>query len=154
MTVQTTIAAGTGGSLITFLLAYPSTQQAQIFYALLIGAVFGMLVNYLRRWLAEEISGSLVDYMFRQNPRRTMLAVFGIVSWCAGEVASGLFVTGGGEFIGWGLVILSGLKTGYAGDSLINKGGRTVWTEERRAAVQASQLAPAPTEAAQKGTRP
>jgi hypothetical protein len=106
----------------TFLAKLPFTYDAQIFYALLLGGLLGMVGHYLRRWGSGEIAGSLLDYMVRQHPRATLMAAAGIVTELAGEVGTGLFTTTEGAFVGWALVILSGIKTGYLGDSIANKG--------------------------------
>lgn len=120
-------------SLWRFLMQIPASSEAQIWYALVLGASLGMVIHYIRRWAEQEIAGSLWDYLFWQTPRRTLLSVLGILSWSAGEVAAGLFTTADGAFIGWALVIISGLKTGYAGDSLLNKSSRSQWTDDQRA---------------------
>ena len=114
-----------GESLWQFLAALPGSNEAQQFYALLLGAVVGMIGHYVRAWATGGASGSLYAYMIKDSPQSSALAVLGVVAWCIGEVSTGLFVTSSGEFVGWGLVVMSGLKTGYAGDSLINKGAKS-----------------------------
>lgn len=128
-------------SLWSYLAALPSSGEAQIFYALAVGSIVGMLGHYLKRWSTGEIAGNLVDYLFKQYPRRTALSVFGALTWCAGEVGSGIFLTDAGEFVGWGLIILSGLKTGYLGDSIAN---RAAPAAERLPAAPEPVIAPAP----------
>ena len=122
MNAQTIAEAKVHTSLWDFLLALPGTMEAQIFYALALGCALGTILHYTKQWLTQEASGSLWDYLFIQHPKRTAMAIFTVLSWSAGEVATGLFVTGDGVFVGWALVILSGLKTGYLGDSIVNKG--------------------------------
>jgi hypothetical protein len=134
-------------SLATFLLQLPSTMEAQIFYALVLGSAIGLVGHYLRLWLEGEIEGCLADYLFKQTPKRTVLAIFAIVTWSAGEIGLGLFTTETGQFVGWGLVILSGIKTGYAGDSLVNKGQRPQWSPEQRADAAAADRQGTPTPA-------
>lgn len=119
-------------SLWQFLSQLPGTMEAQILYGLILGCAVGMISHYLRRWSAGEIEGNLIDYMFKDNPRRSFLAVFGIVTWSVGEVATGIFVNDAGTFVGWAIVLLMGWKTGYTGDSLGNKADRPVWTDEQR----------------------
>lgn len=131
-TAQTIAQAKHNQSLWDFLLALPFTQESQIFFALVLGSTFGMLVHYIRVWASGEAGGTLIDYLFRNHPRRTLLTIIAITGWSAGEVSTGLFTTAEGAFVGWGLVLLSGLKTGYAGDSILNKGKREEWTEEKR----------------------
>lgn len=129
---QVAIVAPPQESIWHYLAEVPFTMEAQIFYGLLIGALIGMLGHYLRAWTSGELAGGLIDYLFRDNPRRSALAMFSVVTWCLGEVSTGLFATETGQFVGWGLVLLSGIKTGYAGDSLLKKGNRQAWTDEQR----------------------
>lgn len=119
---QTIAQAKHGQSLWEFLQALPATMEAQIFYALVLGCLVGMIGHYLRAYATNQITDCLGEYLFKSNARRTWLTLITVITWSAGEVATGLFTTTDGTFVGWGLVILSGLKTGYAGDSLLNKG--------------------------------
>lgn len=111
-------------SLWSWIFNVPSTIEAQIFAALTIGSMLGMAGHYFRQWASGDIAGSLNEYLFTTYPRRTALAIFGAVTWSAGEVGSGLFITDTGEFVGWALILISGIKTGYLGDSLANRGAR------------------------------
>lgn len=122
--------------LLDFLLAVPTTQTAQILYALLLGGALGMLAHYVRGRASGEIAGSLGDYFFNQNIWRSIGAMCAVVAELFGEAGLGLFVTDAGAFVGWGVVIMSGAKTGYIGDSLINKGTRSEWTEKKRVATE------------------
>lgn len=119
---QTIAQAKNGQSLIDFLMALPATMEAQIFYALVLGCLVGMIGHYLRAYATGQITDCLGEYLFKTQARRTWLTLITVITWSAGEVSAGLFTTTDGTFVGWGLVILSGLKTGYAGDSLLNKG--------------------------------
>lgn len=121
-------------SLWSFLSSLPETFEAQVLYALILGAVLGMIGHYVRGRSGGQISGSPIDYFFRDNIWRSAMAAITVIAELFTEVGSGLFTTDAGLFVGWGLVLLSGLKTGYAGDSLINKGSRVTWTDEQRAA--------------------
>lgn len=125
----------TSESLWHFLLALPTTMEAQLMYALLIGGAVGMLGHYIRGRSSGDIAGSILDYFFRDNVWRSIGAMASVASELFVEVGSGLFTTAEGTFVGWGLVLLSGLKTGYLGDSLVNKGTRQEWTEKKRVAV-------------------
>ena len=131
-------------SLWSFLWALPSSFEAMTLYALVLGAVVGMCAHYITRWATGDIAGSLLNYLFLQNPRATVLAVIGILVELCGEIGTGLFTSQSGEFVGWGLVLLSGLKTGYVGDSIANKGTRVAWTEEQRTATVAPGKTPSP----------
>lgn len=123
-------------SLLDFLLALPATQTAQMFYALLIGGVIGMFIHYVRGRATGNIAGGPVDYFFRTNVWRSLAAIGAVVATCFGEAGAGIFITDAGEFVGWGVVLMSGFKTGYIGDSLLNKGQRAEWTEDKRDAVE------------------
>ena len=66
-------------SLWSFLWALPSSFEAMTLYALVLGAVVGMCAHYITRWATGDIAGSLLNYLFLQNPRATVLAVIGIL---------------------------------------------------------------------------
>jgi hypothetical protein len=118
-----------------FLLRLPTTMEAQIWYALVLGGVLGMIGHYVRQRSASQIEGNPIDYFFRENAWRSIGAAVAMAIELFGEVGTGLFTTEAGQFVGWGIVILSGLKTGYLGDSVINKGKRPEWTERKREAM-------------------
>ena len=124
-----------GDSLWQFLIQLPSTHEAQIWYALLIGGLIGMIGHYIRGRSSNNIQGNPIDYFFRDNLWRSIGAATAVAVELFGEVGSGMFTTDTGAFVGWGIVLLSGLKTGYVGDSLINKSDRAEWTPEQRAAA-------------------
>lgn len=124
-------------SLWAYLAALPTTMEAEIFYALLIGGVAGMIGHYVRARASNNIGGNPIDYFFRDNLWRSLAAMIAVAAELAGEVGSGIFTTDTGVFVGWGIVLLSGLKTGYVGDSVINKADRPTWSPEKReAAIQ------------------
>lgn len=120
-------------SLWHFLAGLPTTMEAQILYALLLGGLVGLAGHYVIKWTRGEIEGSLWNYMFIDNPRRSWLSITLVVGELLGEVSSGLFTTGTGQFVGWGIVLLSGLKSGYTIDSVANKSDRPEWSPEERA---------------------
>jgi hypothetical protein len=119
-------------SLLDFLLALPATLDAQIFYGLMLGGFVGMIGHYIRARASNNVGGNPIDYFFRQNPWRSLAALAAVAIELFGEVGSGMFFTPHGTFVGWAIVLLSGLKTGYVGDSAINKSDRPTWTEEHR----------------------
>lgn len=119
-------------SLWDFLLAVPFTQTSQMIYALLIGGAVGMLAHYVHGRATGDIAGSPADYFFRTNVWRSVAAMSAVVATCFGEAGFGIFITDAGDFVGWGVVLMSGLKTGYIGDSLVNKGQRAEWTDKKR----------------------
>lgn len=122
--------------LLDFLLAIWSTQTAQMLYALLLGGAIGMFLHYARGRATGNIAGSPADYFFRNNVWRSVAAMSAVVAASFGEAGIGIFITDTGEFVGWGVVIMSGIKTGYVGDSLVNKGQRAEWTEKKRDAAE------------------
>lgn len=127
-----------------WLLQLPETRDAQMCYALIFGCAVGMIGHCIRGIQSGEIAGNPLDYFIRQNPWRSVSTAIGVIMWSVGEVAAGIFVSDSGVFIGWGAVVLSGVKTGYAGDSLVNKGDRVVWSKEKRdAAATVSAVADA-----------
>lgn len=119
--VQQLMAAAPQQSLWQFLRALPSSMEAQVFAALLFSGVLGMVAHYFRKWLSGEISGSLIDYLFIQYPRRTAGSFCAYIGWIVSLVGTGVFTTSSGEFVGWGIVLLMGLSNGYSVDSLANK---------------------------------
>lgn len=123
-------------SLWHFLAALPGTMEAQIWYALLLGGVLGMIGHYVRGRSTGNIAGNPVDYFLRDNLWRSIGAAVAVATELFAEIGAGLFTTSAGAFVGWGIVLLSGLKTGYLGDSIVNKGTRVEWTEKKRDAVE------------------
>jgi len=141
------VATPPGNDLWSFLMQLPTTHEAQVWYALLLGGIVGMIGHYIRGRAANNIGGNPIDYFFRDNVWRSIGAMVAVASELFGEVGSGLFTTDAGAFVGWGLVLLSGLKTGYLGDSLVNKATRPEWPPEKReAAIQefAKEIPPVP----------
>ena len=118
-----------------FLAALPSTMEAQLMYMLLLGGVIGMIGHYIRGRSSGDISGSPIDYFFRDNLWRSIGAAMAMATELAAEIGSGLFTTEAGVFVGWGIVLLSGLKTGYAADSILNRGSRVQWPDDKREAI-------------------
>ncbi len=110
-------------SLWAFLAALPGTMEAQIWYALILGGVIGMIAHYGKARATGLITGNPIDYFFRDNVWRSLAALGAIAAELFGESA-GLFTNEAGQFVGWGLVILSGIKSGYVGDSILNKGAK------------------------------
>lgn len=117
-----TAGAAQDQSIFQYLIAFFTSREAEIYGTLLFFGVVGMTGNYTMRWLRNEITGSLVNYMFYQHPRATLLAAVGIASELFAEVGLGIFTTEGGHFAGWSIVIVTALKSGYMGDSIANKG--------------------------------
>lgn len=127
-------------SLWHFLAGLPATMEAQILMALMLAGILGSVAHYLTRWAKNEIKGDLLSYLFIDNPRRSLLSAILLFSELVGEIGTGIFTSADGVFVGWGLVLLSGLKSGYAIDSIANKAERPAWTDEQRQSnAEASQ---------------
>lgn len=133
---------GRGESLWGFLERLPSSFEAQIFYAVVLFGVIGMFINYAQRWMKKEISGSLINYLFCENIRGTMLSISTTIGVGVGAITGGIFETGSGEFVGWFNVMWVSLMNGFMWDSALNKGQRPVWTEEQRAAAVTPEVKP------------
>lgn len=115
-----------------FLCALPQTMEAQIFYALILSGVLGIMAHYVHKWMKDEIQGSLWSYLFVQYPKRTAMSFGAYLAWIMSLIGTGVFVTASGEFVGYGIVLILGFTNGYGVDSLANKGGRAEWTTQQR----------------------
>jgi len=89
---------------------------------------FGICANYLYKWLTEQIGGSLWAYLFRDYPRRTMLAFTVYLGWAVMVISTGLIH----DQSTWGAIINLGLSNGFMIDALVNKARRSQWTEDKR----------------------
>lgn len=124
---------GTGETLTHFLQRLPSSFEAQIFYAVVLFGLVGMLANYAVKWMKREIGGSLIKYLFFSNVRGTMLSLFTTIGVGIGAITAGVFETTSGEFVGWFNVMWVSLSNGFMWDATMNQGDRPVWTEAQRA---------------------
>ena len=131
---QLKLAAPPNESFWHFVAGLPATMEAQILYALMAGALVGALVNFLTQWAKGEIQYGLLAYIFYDNPKRTLLSAIVLFGALVGELMSVVFVNSG-VFVGYGLVALSGFKSGYVIDNLVNKASRVEWTDEQRAKI-------------------
>jgi hypothetical protein len=93
----------------------PSFKNVLIFTGI---AIVGMFAHYGKSWAKGEISGNLVDYLFRDNPRATVLSIGGVLAAVATTYATGT-LTG----LTLQQLLMSGFTTGFAIDSTLNKGG-------------------------------
>ena len=120
-------------SLWHFLSGLPASQEAQIFYALMLAGTLGMFASYGVKWAKGEISGDLFQYLFKSSMRATALSLFTYTGTALGAIYAGAFyVTDGGIFVGWGMVLWLGAINGFSIDAIVNKGERPVWTAEQR----------------------
>ena len=118
-------------SLWHFLGQLPVTLEAQQVYALMLSGLVGMAAHYLNKWATGQIEGNLWGYMFHDHARNTVLSVTAYIGFALTTVTSGAL-----DGAGWFTALWMGATTGFAIDSIANKGTRPVWTPEQKAAIQ------------------
>jgi hypothetical protein len=96
------------------------TLWMQILVLTVLG-VAGLLSHFLKKWYTGEIAGSLVDYLVRDNPRRTVASIMGVAGAIGTAYLAGQFGDAA-SIVTLKQVILPAWGIGYAGDSLLNKG--------------------------------
>lgn len=89
-------------------------QRLAIFVA--VGLV-GMFGHYVKKWLKREINGSLINYLVRDHPRETALAML-VFLGAAGSV----YLSGQLAGMPMGPLLMTAFTTGYTCDSALNKG--------------------------------
>ena len=94
-----------------------AVEAWKIYGAVVLLALTGMLANFMRRWLTGQIEGSLIAYLFTDNPKRTGLAIFTLIGTVATAIAAGQF-----DGVTLKQLFLPAFLLGYAADTL-NKGG-------------------------------
>jgi hypothetical protein len=98
----------------------PKQMAAAVSFLLFCGiGLVGMASHYLKKWLTDEIHGSLFSYLFVQRPKTTGLAIFTMLGTGAGYYLAGSLNTAD-------LPTLIGMAftAGYASDSVANRGQR------------------------------
>jgi len=126
---------GPGESLWTFLQRLPASFEAQIFYAISLFGLVGLMANYTVRWMKSEIAGSLFAYLFNDNIRGTLFSYATTIGVGIGAITAGVFETSSGEFVGWFNVMWVSLTNGYMWDAALNQGQRPIWTQDQRDAA-------------------
>ena len=117
-----------------FLINLPATQEAQLFYALMLSGTLGMIASYIMKWAKGDISSCLGEYLFLQNLRATVLSVATYTGTAMASIYAGAFYVGDqAVFVGWGMVMWLGALNGFGIDAIVNKGKRAIWTPEQRA---------------------
>ncbi len=96
----------------------PSLKNALIFAGV---ACAGMIAHYVKAWAKGEIAGNLIDYLFRDNARSTVLAFGGVLA-----AAATAYVTGTLTGLNLQALILSAFTTGFSLDSTLNKSATAV----------------------------
>lgn len=120
-------------SLLEFFQALPSTQEFDIWTALMLGGLAGMITSFLIKWSQGQIKACLTHYFFRDNPRGTVYSVLWLIAAVGVNVSISGYSTTDGDFVGWGKVLLDGWLIGGGGDLALNKAKRPEWTEADRA---------------------
>jgi hypothetical protein len=115
-----------------FLQQLPASFEAQILLGLVLAGFLGAIVSWLVKWSSGD-AHSLMDYCFRNSFKRTVASVLTFLGIIVGAIASDMFKTDSGEFVGWMNVLVNGFTVGFGSDASINKGKRVVWTEDKRA---------------------
>lgn len=113
---------GSSETLWQFLQRLPGTFEAQIFYAVVVFGAIGMFANYFVKWLRKEITGSLIGYLFVNNPRGTLLSLVTTIGAGLAALQMGVFETPDGQFIGWFPTLWITLGSGWMFDAALNKG--------------------------------
>lgn len=98
----------------------PDLQHLLIFTGI---AIAGMFAHYAKSWAKGEISGNLVDYLFRDNPRATVLSLGGVLTAVATT-----WLTSTLNGMSLQQLLLAGFTTGFTIDSTLNKGGAAIAT--------------------------
>lgn len=122
-------------NLLDFLLSLPASFEAQLFYAMLLAGVAGMLTSFILKWAQGQIIACPTQYFFRDNPRGTVLSIIWLLSAVVGSIALGgylLVPSDPATFIGWGKVMFDGWILGTGGDLGLNKSKRPEWSEAER----------------------
>lgn len=89
----------------------------QILVVYLVIGILGIFSHYLKKYLEEEISGSLWKYLYGDHPRRTLIT---LVSFIGSGIA--YVFTGMTDGVTWPALIGLAFTTGYSFDSMFNKG--------------------------------
>lgn len=120
-----------------FLRQFLDGQQLRVFVVMMASGTAGMVANWAVRWARGEIRGCLTQYLFRDNPRSTLLSLFTFTGAVLAAVQGDVVHVGEANvFIGWANVAWLAASNGYFIDNVINKGERAVWSKEERDARQ------------------
>ena len=82
---------------------------------LLIGLI-GMAAHAIKKYFAKELSGSVVDYLFLKNKRRSIYAALTTIGALIGAILSGQV-----PMDQVGAFIMLAFTTGFTADSTVNK---------------------------------
>lgn len=109
-------------TLWTFLLRFPSSFEAQVYYGLILSALAGLLASWAYKWSQGQADG------FKHFSPKYVVQQF---LWLNGITLTLIMTTGfttdSGEFFGWMSVLSSGALSGWAGEV------KVAWTPQQRA---------------------
>lgn len=77
-------------------------------------AYLGMLGHAIKKYLAGQLRGSVVDYIFLNNRKRTLLAVLSTLGAAVGVIIGDQLPTQAGAYL------MLAFTTGYTADSAVN----------------------------------
>lgn len=102
----------------------PSILNAVVFCAC---AGFGQLLHAVKKWTEGYA-------WVTANPRQTVAAIIGNMTGMLGFISTGAL----DEITKVGTVMALGIFMGLSADSVLNKGSKEIWTDEKRATVNPS----------------
>lgn len=112
------------GTFRQYVSSFAGSPQLGHFGVLLGFGLAGVLANWFWKWTTDQIKGSLLHYLVRDTPKRTLASVCCIAGWALWATDPALT---------WTQTINLALTTGFAIDVLVNKATRAEWTPEERA---------------------
>lgn len=107
-----------------FFMSIPQSLEFNIMWMLMLAGVAGSIASYIFKWANGYTNVSFIDYFFRSNARRTVLAGIAFFTTIFSGTALGAFVTPDGVFVGWLNVLWVGVSTGFTVDAAVNKAAR------------------------------
>lgn len=102
-----------------------------LFVVSLVTATLGSFAHYAKKWMKREIEGNLIDYLFRDHIRETMLALSSLYGTILTMYFAGQFhttVDGQPVLVPMMDIIKNSLMAGFIFDSALNKGSPKVDT--------------------------
>ena len=78
-------------------------------------SLLGLLGHAFKKYLSGQLSGSIVDYLFLNNPKRTVLAMLTTIASAVGLIVGEQIPVQAGAFI------MLAFTTGFSVDSTLNR---------------------------------
>lgn len=100
---------GSFGEYVKSILRSPEMTQFMVLWT--VGSL-GVCTNWFWKWLTDQITGSLWQYLAHDHPKRTIASFCCIFTWALWAVNADLT---------WTAVINLAVTTGFAIDILVNK---------------------------------